>query len=162
MQKIVPFLWFDTQAEEAANLYVSLFDNSRVGSITRFSEASSQAAGKPAGSVMTVQFWLDGQEIVALNGGPQFKFSEAFSFAVRCKDQAEIDEKWDKLTSDGGEPSYCGWLKDKFGFSWQLTPANLEDLLDGSDPARAERVTAALMEMRKIDLGVLEKAYRGE
>ncbi|HWA83800.1 MAG TPA: VOC family protein [Fimbriimonadaceae bacterium] len=162
MQNIVPFLWFDTEAEEAANLYVSIFKNSKIGAITHFSEASSKVAGKPAGSVLTVQFWIDGQEVIALNGGPQFKFSEAFSFAIRCKDQAEIDEKWEKLIAGGGEPSYCGWLKDKFGFSWQVVPANLEELMDESDPARCERVTAALMEMRKIDLSVLEKAYRDE
>ena len=157
MQKITPMLWFDTQAEEAARFYASIFDDSKVGTITRYGDAGAEASGRPKGSVMTVEFEIEGQKFVGLNGGPQFKFSEAISFVVNCKNQKEIDTLWAKLTSGGGAPSVCGWLKDRFGLSWQIVPARFWDLMEG-DPARGERVMAALMQMTKIDLETLEKA----
>ena len=160
MQKITPMLWFDTQAEEAARFYASIFDDSKVGTITRYGDAGAQASGRPKGSVMTVEFEIEGQKFVGLNGGPQFKFSEAISFVVNCKDQEEVDTLWAKLTAGGGQPSVCGWLKDKFGLSWQIVPAKFWDLMEG-DPARGERVMAALMQMTKIDLATLEKAAKG-
>ena len=157
MQKITPMLWFDTQAEEAARFYVSIFDDSKLGTITHYGAAGAEASGRPKGSVMTVEFEIEGQKFVGLNGGPQFKFSEAISFVVNCKNQKEIDTLWAKLTAGGGAPSVCGWLKDKFGLSWQIVPAKFWDLMEG-DPARGERVMAALMQMTKIDLEALEKA----
>ena len=157
MQKITPMLWFDTQAEEAARFYVSIFDDSKLGTITHYGAAGAEASGRPKGSVMTVEFEIEGQKFVGLNGGPQFKFSEAISFVVNCKNQKEIDMLWAKLTAGGGAPSVCGWLKDKFGLSWQIVPAKFWDLMEG-DPARGERVMAALMQMTKIDLETLEKA----
>lgn len=157
MQKITPMLWFDTQAEEAARFYTSIFDDSKVGTITRYGDAGAEASGRPKGSVMTVEFEIEGQKFVGLNGGPQFKFSEAISFVVNCKNQKEIDTLWAKLTAGGGEPSVCGWLKDRFGLSWQIVPAKFWELMEG-DPARGERVMAALMQMTKIDLETLEKA----
>ena len=157
MQKITPMLWFDTQAEEAARFYVSIFDDSKLGTITHYGAAGAEASGRPKGSVMTVEFEIEGQKFVGLNGGPQFKFSEAISFVVNCKNQKEIDTLWAKLTAGGGAPSVCGWLKDKFGLSWQIVPAKFWDLMEG-DPARGERVMAALMQMTKIDLETLEKA----
>ena len=160
MQKITAMLWFDTQAEEAARFYASIFDDSKVGTITRYGDAGAQASGRPKGSVMTVEFEIEGQKFVGLNGGPQFKFSEAISFVVNCKDQKEVDTLWAKLTAGGGQPSVCGWLKDKFGLSWQIVPAKFWDLMEG-DPARGERVMAALMQMTKIDLAALEKAAKG-
>ena len=160
MSKIVPNLWFDTQAEEAANFYVSLFENSKTGEITRYTEASSSVAEMPVGMVMTVAFELEGQEYVAINGGPIFQFSEAVSFMIRCKSQSEVDDYWSKLTADGGEESQCGWLKAKFGFSWQVVPERLYDLLRDSNKAKSEAVTTALMQMRKIELPVLEEAAR--
>jgi predicted 3-demethylubiquinone-9 3-methyltransferase (glyoxalase superfamily) len=153
MPKITPFLWFDGQAEEAANFYASVFPNSKILSVSRYGEG----APAPAGSVMTVAFELDGKPFVALNGGPIFKFNEAVSFVVECKDQAEIDAYWDKLTAGGGQPSQCGWLKDRYGLSWQVVPANLGELFSG--PAeKVNRVTAALMQMTKLDVGELERA----
>ena len=160
MQKITSMLWFDTEAEEAARFYASIFDGSKVGTITRYGDAAAEASGRPKGSVMTVEFEIEGQKFVGLNGGPQFHFSEAISFVVNCKDQKEVDTLWAKLTAGGGEPSACGWLKDKFGLSWQIVPAKFWDLIEG-DPARAERVMAALMQMTKIDLATLEKAAKG-
>lgn len=157
MQKITPMLWFDTQAEEAARFYTSIFDDSKVETITRYGDAGAEASGRPKGSVMTVEFEIEGQKFVGLNGGPQFKFSEAISFVVNCKDQKEIDTLWSKLTAGGGEPSVCGWLKDKFGLSWQIVPAKFWELMEG-DPKKGERVMAALMQMTKIDLETLEKA----
>ena len=157
MQKITAMLWFDTQAEEAARFYVSIFDDSKLGTITHYGAAGAEASGRPKGSVMTVEFEIEGQKFVGLNGGPQFKFSEAISFVVNCKNQKEIDELWAKLTAGGGQPSVCGWLKDKFGLSWQIVPARFWELMEG-DPARGERVMAALMQMTKIDLEALEKA----
>lgn len=161
MQKITPMLWFDNQAEEAARFYTSIFENSKIKTISRYGDAGAEASGRPKGSAMTVSFEIEGQEFVALNGGPQFRFSEAISFVVNCKTQKEIDELWAKLTQGGGAPSVCGWLKDKFGLSWQITPANLGKLMEG-DPKKAERVMAALMKMGKIDIETLERASKEE
>jgi predicted 3-demethylubiquinone-9 3-methyltransferase (glyoxalase superfamily) len=157
MEKITPMLWFDTQAEEAARFYTSIFDDSKIQTITHYGDAAAEASGRPKGSVMTVEFEIQGQRFVGLNGGPQFKFSEAISFVVNCKNQKEIDTLWAKLTAGGGEPSVCGWLKDKFGLSWQIVPAKFWELMEG-DPKKGERVMAALMQMTKIDLETLEKA----
>lgn len=150
MKKITPFLWFDTQAEEAMNFYVSVFKNSKVGSIQRQG---------PDGPVFTVTFELDGQEFMGLNAGPQFKFNESISFFVNCEDQAEVDEYWNKLTADGGEESMCGWLKDKYGLSWQIVPKQLGELMGDKDPARAKRVMDAMLKMKKIVVADLEQAY---
>lgn len=158
MQKIVTHLWFDNQAEEAAKFYTSLFKNSKVGQVVHYGDAASQAAGRPKGSVMTVEFELDGQSFYALNGGPLFKLNESVSLFVNCKDQAEIDELWNKLL-DGGQPSQCGWLKDKYGLSWQIVPAALRDMMHDKDPKKVERVMAALMQMSKLDLATLRRAY---
>ena len=154
MSKITPFLWFDNQAEEAANLYVSIFKNSKILNITRYGEAGPG----PAGTVMTVNFQLDGQEFIALNGGPQFKFTEAISFSVNCKSQEEVDELWAKLT-EGGEEGPCGWLKDKYGLSWQINPTVLGEMLNDPDPEKAQRVMAAMLQMKKIDIAKLKQAY---
>jgi predicted 3-demethylubiquinone-9 3-methyltransferase (glyoxalase superfamily) len=156
--KITPFLWFDDQAEAAAAFYVSLFADSRVTDVARYSEAAAAVAGRPAGSAMTVAFELAGQPFVALNGGPAFKFSEAISFLVTCESQAEIDDLWGKL-ADGGEEQPCGWLKDRYGLSWQIVPANLGQLISGADPARSERAIQALLGMKKLDIAALERAY---
>lgn len=156
-QKITPFLWFDTQAEEAVNFYTSIFKNSKKGAVTRYDDAGAQAAGRPKGSVMTASFQLDGQEFVALNGGPQFKFTEAISFVVNCELQQEVDEFWQKLT-DGGQESQCGWLKDKFGMSWQIVPTILPEMLADKDPEKSKRVMNAMLQMKKIDIPTLKKA----
>ena len=153
MKKISPFLWFDTQAEEAARFYVSLFDNSRVGKITRYGEGGPG----PAGTVMTVEFELEGQSFIALNGGPQFRFNEAVSFSVDCGSQEEVDFFWDKL-GEGGEPGPCGWIKDKYGLSWQINPRILGQLLADPDPAKAKRVMNAMLQMKKIDIPALQRA----
>ena len=150
MKKITPFLWFDTQAEEAMNFYVSVFKNSKVGSVQR---------NGPDGPVFTVTFELEGQEFMALNAGPHHKFNEAISFFVDCKTQAEVDELWNKLTADGGEESMCGWLKDKYGLSWQIIPSALGEMLGDKDPEKAQRVMQAMLEMHKIDVKTLEQAY---
>jgi predicted 3-demethylubiquinone-9 3-methyltransferase (glyoxalase superfamily) len=155
MQKITPFLWFDNQAEEAANFYVSLFKNSKVGTITRYSEEAAAASGRPKGSVMTATFDLDGQEFIALNGGPHFKFTEAVSFVVNCDTQEEIDKYWEAL-SEGGQKSQCGWLKDRYGLSWQIVPTILDKLL--KDPEKAKRVMGALMQMTKLEIKTLKQA----
>ena len=160
MQKIHPCLWFDNQAEEAAKFYVSIFKNSRIGKVTRYGEAGSQAAGRPKGSVMTVSFELDGQELTALNGGPHFKFSEAISLVVNCETQKEVDDLWETL-SKGGETQQCGWLKDKYGLSWQIVPNVLFELLLDKDAAKAERVMAAMLQMKKIDIRQLKQAAEG-
>jgi predicted 3-demethylubiquinone-9 3-methyltransferase (glyoxalase superfamily) len=160
MEKITPMLWFDNQAEDAARFYTSIFDDSKIKTITRYGDAAAEASGRPKGSVMTVEFEIEDQKFVGLNGGPQFQFSEAISFVVNCKDQKEVDTLWAKLTAGGGQPSACGWLKDKFGLSWQIVPSKFWDLIEG-DPARTERVMAALMQMSKIDLATLEKAAKG-
>jgi predicted 3-demethylubiquinone-9 3-methyltransferase (glyoxalase superfamily) len=150
MKKITPFLWFDTQAEEAMNFYVSIFKNSKVGSVQR--------AG-PDGPVMSVTFELEGQEFMAMNAGPSRKFNEAISFLVDCKTQDEVDELWNKLTANGGEESMCGWLKDKYGLSWQIIPSVLGEMLGDKDPEKAERVMQAMLKMQKIDVKVLQQAY---
>jgi predicted 3-demethylubiquinone-9 3-methyltransferase (glyoxalase superfamily) len=156
MQKITPFLWFDTQAEEAANFYVSLFDDAGVTEVMRYPEDTPG----PAGKVMTVAFHLAGQQFVGLNGGPQFSFTEAVSFFVSCKDQAEVDRLWAQLT-DGGEESQCGWLKDRFGVSWQIIPDRLQELLGDPDPDRSHRAMQAMLKMRKIEIHVMEDAANG-
>lgn len=156
MQKITPFLWFDNQAEEAANFYVSLFKNSKVGDIMRsVDEASS---GIPVGSALVVNFELEGQEFAAMNGGPAFKFTEAVSFVVNCESQEEVDYFWDKLIEGGGQESQCGWLKDKYGLSWQITPTILLQLVKDKDKAKAKRVFEAMLKMKKIDIAALEQA----
>jgi len=162
MQKITPFLWFDHQAEEAAKFYTSVFKNSKIGRILRYDEASAKAAGRPAGSVLTVEFEIEGQKFTALNGGPAFKFNESISFVLNCETQKEIDYFWEKLTADGGEESQCGWLKDKFGLSWQITPTVLIDMLHDKDPEKAERVMKAMLQMQKIDINKLKAAYAGK
>jgi predicted 3-demethylubiquinone-9 3-methyltransferase (glyoxalase superfamily) len=159
-QKITPFLWFDSQAEQAAEFYTSVFENSRIKQINRYGRAGQQTHGREPGTVMTVEFEICGQTFMALNGGPLFKFSEAVSFAVGCESQAEIDYYWSKL-SEGGEESRCGWLKDKYGLSWQVVPSVLAQLLSGADAAARERVMEAVMKMKKFDLQALQKAYEG-
>jgi predicted 3-demethylubiquinone-9 3-methyltransferase (glyoxalase superfamily) len=155
LQKIKPCLWFDTQGEEAARFYASVFKNSKVGKIARYGKEGYEVHHKKAGEVMTVEFELDGQQFMALNGGPEFKFNEANSLVITCKDQEEVDYFWNKLTQ-GGEEGPCGWLKDKFGLSWQVVPEVLAELM--SDPAKSEKVTKAFMKMKKLDIAVLEKA----
>jgi len=164
MQKITPFLWFDDQAEEAAKFYTSTFKNSKVGKILRYGEEAARVSesGRPVGSVLTIEFEIAGQKFVALNGGPQFKFNESVSFVVNCETQDEVDYFWAKLTSDGGEESACGWLKDKYGLSWQITPTVLIDMLHDKDPPKAERVMKAMLEMKKIDIEKLKAAYAGK
>ena len=152
MKKITPFLWFDTQAEEAMDFYVSIFKNSKVLGVTP----------GPDGRAMTVNFELEGQEFIGLNAGPQFKFNEAISFYVNCNTQDEVDELWEKLTADGGEESRCGWLKDKFGLSWQIIPTTLGALLSDPDPEKAGRVMQAMLKMNKIDIQGLQRAYDGQ
>ncbi|NUO78913.1 VOC family protein [candidate division KSB1 bacterium] len=154
MQKITPFLWFDHQAEEAAKFYVSLFKNSSILKIARYGEAGPE----PAGTVMTVEFQLDGQEFVALNGGPRFKFNESVSFVVNCETQKEVDAFWEKLSA-GGQKSRCGWLKDQYGLSWQIVPTILHELASDPDPAKSQRVMQAMLQMDKLDLKALQQAY---
>ena len=155
MQKITPFLWFNDNAEEAMNFYISTFKNSKVVSVTRYGEAGPG----PKGTVMTAKFELDGQEFVALNGGPQFTFSEAISFVVNCKTQQEVDELWEKLSA-GGNKSRCGWLKDKYGLSWQVVPTVLPEMLQDQDAAKSKKVMEAMLQMDKIDIETLQRAYR--
>src|SRR6266403_9680 len=154
MQKITPFLWFDNNAEEAANFYVSIFKNSKVVSIARYGDAGPG----PKGTVMTVAFQIEGQEFVALNGGPLFKFNEAISFVVNCETQGEIDKFWEKL-SEGGEKSRCGWLKNEFGLSWQVVPTVLGEMLQDEDPNKSQRVMQAMLQMDKMDIAALKQAY---
>jgi predicted 3-demethylubiquinone-9 3-methyltransferase (glyoxalase superfamily) len=161
MQKITPFLWFDNNAEEAVNFYVSIFKNSKVGKVTRYNEASAKAAGRPKDSVMTMEFQLEGQNFVAINGGPHFKFTEAISFVVDCESQEEVDYFWEKLTA-GGKESQCAWLKDKYGLSWQIVPRLLIEMLNDKDPQKAKRVMEAMLQMKKIDIATLKRAYDGE
>ena len=158
MQKITTMLWFDNQAEEAARFYTSIFKNSKVKSVTRYGDAGAQAAGRPKGSVMTVSFEIEGQEFVGLNGGPVFKFSEAISLVVNCETQDEVDEMWAKLTVEGGEPGPCGWLKDKYGLSWQVVPTVLSELIESKDAKKSESVMAAMLKMSKLDIEALEQA----
>jgi predicted 3-demethylubiquinone-9 3-methyltransferase (glyoxalase superfamily) len=159
MQKITPFLWFDHQAEEAAKFYTSIFKNSKIGRIFRHTEEAAEKTGKPVGSVLTIEFEIEGQKFVALNGGPRFKFSESVSFVVNCETQEEVDYFWEKLTADGGQESQCGWLKDKFGLSWQVVPTVLIDMLHDNDSEKADRVTKAMLQMQKIDIEPLRDAY---
>jgi predicted 3-demethylubiquinone-9 3-methyltransferase (glyoxalase superfamily) len=159
MQKITSFLWFDNQAKEAANFYVSIFKNSKIVSITRYGEAGAKVSGRPKDSAMTVKFQLEGQDFVALNGGPHFKFTEAISFVVNCQTQKEVDRFWDKLSSGVGK-GQCGWLKDKYGLSWQIVPAALFEMLSDKDHEKSERVMRAMLQMGKIDIETLRQAYR--
>jgi predicted 3-demethylubiquinone-9 3-methyltransferase (glyoxalase superfamily) len=154
VQKITPFLWFDGQAEEAARFYASVFKNSKIGKVVRYGDAGPG----PKGSVMIVPFQLDGQDFLALNGGPQFTFNEAVSFVVNCTTQAEIDSFWEKL-SESGQPGQCGWLKDRYGVSWQIVPTALGELMQSGNAEQSRRVMAAVLQMRKIDIGALERAF---
>jgi predicted 3-demethylubiquinone-9 3-methyltransferase (glyoxalase superfamily) len=156
LQKISPFLWFDTQAEEAVKFYTSIFKDSSIGAVTYYSELGPG----PKGSVMTIGFQLEGQQFVALNGGPHFKFTEAVSFVVNCESQEEVDHFWDKLSA-GGQEVQCGWVKDRFGLSWQIVPTVLPKLFQDKDPERSKRVMQAMLQMKKLDIAALEKAYRG-
>lgn len=159
--RITPCLWFDTQAQEAAEFYTSVFANSCIVRILRYSEEGQEVHGKPPGSVLTVDFELDGQPFIALNGGPQFPFTEAISLSVECVDQQEMDHYWDEL-SKGGEQGVCGWLKDRFGVSWQVVPTVLTQMLSDPDKAKTDRVTRAFMQMTKFDIAALERAYAGD
>lgn len=160
MQKITPCLWFDSQAEEAAKFYVSIFKNSKIGSLTRYGEAGAEVSGRPKGSVMTVTFEIEGQEFVALNGGPHFTFSEAISLMVKCETQQDIDEMWEKL-SQGGEEGPCGWLKDQYGLSWQIVSPEWNEMLRDKDVEKSERVMKAILQMTKPDIKTLKQAYDG-
>jgi predicted 3-demethylubiquinone-9 3-methyltransferase (glyoxalase superfamily) len=153
-QKITPCLWFDNQAEDAMNFYLSVFKDAKAGEVSRYGDGGPM----PAGTVLTASFSLFGQDFVALNGGPEFNFTEAISFQIDCEDQEEVDYYWDRLT-EGGEESMCGWLKDKFGLSWQVIPRRLPELLQGEDPEKANRVMQAMLQMQKIDVAELERAY---
>jgi predicted 3-demethylubiquinone-9 3-methyltransferase (glyoxalase superfamily) len=161
MQKITPFLWFDNQAEVAAKFYVSIFKNSRMGDVARYDAEGAAASGRPTDSVMVVEFVLEGQEFVALNGGPHFKFTEAVSFVVNCQTQEEVDYFWEKLSA-GGQESQCGWLKDKYGLSWQVVPTVLTEMLQDKDPQKSKRVMHAMLQMKKIDIPTLKRAYEQE
>lgn len=156
MQKISPFLWFGNQAEEAMHFYVSVFKNSKAGNVTYYGDAGPG----PKGSVMTASYELEGQHFTALNGGPQFKFNQAISFVVNCETQEEVDELWDRL-SEGGEPQQCGWLRDKFGLSWQIVPNALIELLGDPDPEKSKHVMEAMLQMTKLDIAKLQQAYEG-
>lgn len=158
-QKITPNLWFDNNAEEAVKLYTELFPDSKILRTMHYDKASAEVSGMPEGSVLTIEFELAGQKFLALNGGPQFKFTEAVSFEVDCKDQAEIDHYWDALIAGGGEESQCGWLKDKFGLSWQIVPEVLNELLTDPNPAKASAAMKAMLEMQKLDVAKLQEAY---
>ena len=158
MQKITPFLWLDDKAEEAANFYTSIFKNSKVLNVARYDEAGAKVSGRPEGSAMTVAFELNGQEFTALNGGPVFKFTEAISFVVNCETQEEVDELWEKLSADP-EAEQCGWLKDKYGLSWQIVPTVLVELLQDNDPEKSKRVMEAMLKMKKINIKTLQEAY---
>ena len=164
MQKITPFLWFDGQAEDAVKFYTSIFKDSKIGRILRYGEevAKVSASGQPAGSVLTIEFEIEGQKFVALNGGPQFQFNESISFVVNCDTQKEVNYFWEKLSASGGEESACGWLKDKFGVSWQITPTVLIDMLHDKDAKKAKRVMHAMLQMKNIDIAKLMAAYDGK
>jgi len=157
MQKITPFLWFDNQAEEAVNYYLSIFKNSKILNVARYGDDAAKVSGRPNGSVMTVSFQLDGQQFVALNGGPVFSFSPAISFVVNCQTQQEVDELWEKLSA-GGEQQQCGWIKDKYGVTWQIVPTALGELLSNPDAAKAQRVMQAMLQMTKLDINGLQQA----
>ena len=155
-------MWFDDQAKDAVNFYTSLFKNSKIGRIFHYTEEAAEKTGRPVGSVLTIEFEIEGQKFVALNGGPLFKFNESISFVINCETQEEVDYFWRKLTADGGEESQCGWLKDKFGLSWQVTPTVLIDMLHDKDPEKTERVMKAMLQMRKIEIPKLKAAYGGK
>jgi predicted 3-demethylubiquinone-9 3-methyltransferase (glyoxalase superfamily) len=160
MQKITPCLWFDSNAEEAVNFYISIFKNSKIGKISRYGKEGYEIHGKPEGTVLTVEFELNGQTFTALNGGPAFKFNEAISFQVHCESQNEVDHYWEKLSQGGDEKAQqCGWLKDKYSVSWQIVPTVLGEMLQDKDPKKSGRVMNALLQMKKIDIRTLEKAY---
>jgi predicted 3-demethylubiquinone-9 3-methyltransferase (glyoxalase superfamily) len=159
MRQLIPNLWFDDQAEEAARFYTSIFKDGKILGTTRYPKAAEDVSGKPAGSVMTVEFEISGQRFVALNGGPVFTFNESISFAIECADQAEIDYYWDGLIAGGGEESACGWLKDRFGLSWQVVPRRLNEMLESDDERKVEAVTASFLQMKKLDLATLEAAF---
>lgn len=158
MQKITPFLWFDNQAEQAVKFYTTVFKDSKVLNICRYNEAGQKASGQPKGSVMTIEFQLNGQKFMALNGGPHFKFTEAISFVVNCQTQAEIDKFWKRLSA-GGKTGQSGWLKDKYGVSWQVVPAILGELMGGKDAAKSQRVMQAILKMKKLSINTLRQAY---
>ena len=158
MQKITPFLWFKDNAEEAIKFYTSVFKDAKIGNIVRYNKPGSEASGRPEGSVMTASFQLFGQDFIALNGGPHFQFTEAVSFVVNCENQEEIDYYWSALTTNGGQESMCGWLKDKFGLSWQIVPTILPQLLSQDNPEKAKRVMQAILQMKKIDISALDTA----
>lgn len=160
MQKIIPYLWFDNNAEEAVNFYTSIFKNSKILKKAYYGETGAEVSGRKKGSVMTIEFELEGQVFMALNGGPHFKFTPAISFLVDCKSQKEVDNLWEKFT-EGGEIEQCGWLKDKFGISWQIVPAVLGELLNDKDPIKVEKVMNAMLQIKKLDIAVLKKAYKG-
>ena len=160
ISKIAPCLWFDGKAEEAAKFYVSVFKNSSIDLTTHYPQGAAKATGRPEGSVMTVAFTLDGQNFLALNGGPQFKFSEAISLMVNCETQGELDTMWEAL-SEGGAKSVCGWLKDKYGLSWQIVPKNMGEMMSSGDPAKLGRYMAAVMKMTKLDIAELQRACAG-
>ncbi len=160
IQTITPCLWFDGQAEEAATFYTAIFKNSSIGHVTRVNEVSARASGQPVGSVLTIDFQLDGRPFTGLNGGPMFKFNEAISLQINCQTQDEVDDYWAKLSADP-EAERCGWIKDKFGVSWQVVPIVLFKMLADHDSARSQRVMQAMLQMRKLDIGELERAYAG-
>jgi predicted 3-demethylubiquinone-9 3-methyltransferase (glyoxalase superfamily) len=162
MQRITPFLWFNDNAEQAVKFYTSIFKKSKVGKIARYNKAGEKAAGRPAGSVMTIEFEIEGQEFIALNGGPIFKFNESVSFVVNCKTQTEVDYYWKKLTADGGKEVQCGWLKDKFGVSWQIVPIVLGELISSQDAAKSQRIMEAMLKMVKLDIRKLKEAAKGK
>ncbi len=159
IQKITPNLWFDVQAEEAAKFYVSIFNNSKMGTITRFGQEGFEYHNMPEGTVMTVNFWIEGVEFVALNGGPIFKFNESVSFIINCDTQDEIDYYWNSLIAGGGEESMCGWLKDRFGLSWQVVPTILNKMMTDSNPQKVKRLFNAIFQMKKLDIEILKKVY---
>lgn len=160
MQKITPFLWFDKEAEEAVDFYVSIFKNAKKGAVTRYGKSTEEVSGKPAGSVMTVAFELEGQDFLALNGGPDFKFTEAVSFMINCDTQEEVDHYWDKLSEGGDEKAQqCGWLKDKYGLSWQVVPTVMDEMLRDAEIERSDRVMRAMLGMKKPDIRALRDAY---
>jgi predicted 3-demethylubiquinone-9 3-methyltransferase (glyoxalase superfamily) len=161
-QKITPFLWFDNNAVEAAAFYTEVFQNSSVGAHANYDEEGAATVGRPKGSVMVVDFEIAGQKFIALNGGPKFKFNESISLVIDCKNQDEVDYYWSRLTAEGGEESLCGWLKDKFGLSWQVVPSVLKETVGGPDPEGAKRATHAMLQMKKLDIQKLQDAYDGK
>ncbi|KWW17311.1 glyoxalase family protein [Peribacillus simplex] len=162
LQKITTNLWFDTQAEEAARFYTSIFENSKIGRITHYGNVGREIHGMSEGKVMTVEFELEGQAFIALNGGPHFKFTEAISFIIHCESQKDVDYYWENLSQGGDEKAQaCGWLKDQFGVSWQIIPENITDMINNTDPERSARVMTALYQMKKIDINALKRAYNG-